>query len=166
MSTALAPAKEAALQHKKIDELENIIFNSGQAILDLPLVHRFTKGMYIREIFMPAGITLTTRIHKTQHPFVLLSGTVSVYIPEGGAVTLTGPHIGITEPGTRRVLYMHTDARWITFHVNEDDETDPDVIVERVTDHPGLPEGIETRSQYLDVVESSLQPQLDYGGAP
>ena len=51
------------------------------------------------------------------------------------------PHVGITPAGTRRVLLMHEDTKWVTTHVT--DLTDPDAIVAEITDHdnPLLPEG-------------------------
>ena len=58
-----------------IDQLEAVLFNCPQ--IDCPLVHRFTPGMYIREIFMPAGTMLTSMIHKTEHPYVVSQGKVN-----------------------------------------------------------------------------------------
>lgn len=79
-------------------------------------VHRFTPGLYTREIFMSAGTLCVTLLHKTEHPFVIIQGIVSVFIPGQGVERYFAPHIGITKPGTRRLLYCHTDVRWMTFH--------------------------------------------------
>ena len=35
--------------------------------LELPLVHYFVNGVYGREIFIPAGVLVAGRIHKTEH---------------------------------------------------------------------------------------------------
>lgn len=83
---------------------------------DYSHVHRFTPGLYIREIFMPAGMLCTSLVHKTEHPFVISQGTVSVFIPGKGVERFTAPYCGITKPGTRRLLYCHTDVVWTTFH--------------------------------------------------
>lgn len=110
----------------------------------LPLTHRFTPGLYIREIFMPAGAFVASKIHRYEHPFVISQGVVSVYIPGEDAVMLRAPHTGITKPGTRRALYIHEDTVWITFHVNPDGLTDPDEIEERIAytpSNPLLPDG-------------------------
>lgn len=80
------------------------------------LTHRFTPGLYIREIFMPAGSMLTSKIHKTEHPYVISSGVVSVWSENDGFQKITGPYTGITKPGTRRLLYIHEDTTWTTFH--------------------------------------------------
>lgn len=99
--------------HDKIDELESKMIE--YPFVECPLVHRFTPGMYIREIFMPAGSMVTSMIHKTEHPFVVSMGIVNVLINEE-VQTIEAPYCGITKPGTRRVLYCVTDVVWTTFH--------------------------------------------------
>lgn len=117
---------------RKITELEKQMEKHPACIKELPVRHLFTPGLYVREIFMPAGTLLTSRIHLLEHPFVISKGKVSVWDDENGVVTLEAPHTGITSPGTRRVLYMHTDTIWSTFHVNPTNETDPDKIGEKI----------------------------------
>src|SRR5215203_343695 len=92
----------------RIDELEQVLVNNFPAV-DCPLTHRFTPGMYIREIFMPKGSTVTSLIHKTTHPFFVLKGKVSVYSENDGQQLIEAPFVGITTPNTRRVLYIHED---------------------------------------------------------
>jgi hypothetical protein len=87
--------------------------------------------MYIREIFMPAGTVVTTLTHKTNHPFVLTKGKLSVW-NNGEVEHLEAPHVGITQPGARRLIIIHEDATWITFHAT--DLTDPDEIAETICD--------------------------------
>ncbi len=38
-----------------VDNLEAAIMECPNELIDAPLVHKFTDGMYIREIFKPAG---------------------------------------------------------------------------------------------------------------
>lgn len=120
---------------KKVDEIEEEIAKLPP--IDFPLTHIFTTGMYTRKIFMsrgPAdamGVLLTSRIHLTDHPFELMSGVVSVWDDEAGWVTMRGPCDGVTKAGTRRILFIHEDAVWITHHVT--DETDPDEAVRKLT---------------------------------
>ena len=80
-----------------------------------PLKHTFADGVYIREIFMPKGTLLTSKIHKTNHPYFIMKGDVSVATEEG-IVRLVAPYSGITKAGTKRLLYMHEDTVWITVH--------------------------------------------------
>ena len=90
----------------------------GEMLEFFPLTHTFTPGLYSRQIFMPAGSMLTSKIHKTEHQFIVSSGRVTVYSESGSVETLSAPHIGITKPGTRRFLLVHEDTTWTTFHAN------------------------------------------------
>ena len=40
-------------------------------------------------------------------------------LTEDGVVNLKAPHNGITLAGTKRVIYTHTDCRFITVHVTD-----------------------------------------------
>lgn len=99
--------------------------------IELPITHRFTPGMYIREIFMPAGAKVVSMEHLTEHPFVISQGKVAVMSENEGEVLYTAPHTGITKPGTRRILSVIEDTIWTTFHVTN--ETDPEKVVLSVT---------------------------------
>lgn len=95
-----------------------------------PVKHDFADGCYIREIFNPAGQLLITKIHKKRHPFFLMKGKMSI-LTENGISTIEAPYNGITEPGTKRAIYTHTDCVFITVHATE--LTDVDEIVNEVT---------------------------------
>jgi len=112
----------------KLDVLQAAMSQLPQ--VNCPLVHRFTPGMYVREIFMPAGSWIISKIHKTEHPFVISKGVVSVWIEGDGWVTFKAPHTGITKPGTRRVLCVHEDCVWTTFHVT--DKKTPEAVEEDI----------------------------------
>jgi hypothetical protein len=129
----LSPEDFQLAMHDLVDRFEESIVGSGLPLAEFPLVHRFTPGLYIREIFMPAGSVLTSKIHKTEHPYVISKGVVSVWTADRGTVTLKAPHTGITKPGTRRVLFVHEDTIWTTFHVGEEDSVEAieDRIIEK-----------------------------------
>ena len=97
-----------------------------------PTEHLFLPGMYIRKIFMPAGSLLTSMQHKTTHPFVIAAGKLRV-MDQTGAVEYEAPFVGVTEAGTKRVLYIHEDTTWLTFHANPENISDPDGMVEYLT---------------------------------
>ena len=96
-----------------------------------PLNHIFTPGLYVRECFLPKGHIFTTRIHLTEHPFVISIGVVSIWSEEDGLVTLRAPYTGVTKAGTRRFLYAYEDTIFSTFHVT--DKTDPDEVEREIT---------------------------------
>lgn len=115
----------AAAADASLDLLEAQMAQHGKPV-ETPLIHRFTPGLYIREILMPAGSLVTSRIHRTTHPYVISKGVISVWTKEDGVQHLRAPHTGITKPGTRRLLYAHEDTIWTTFHPT--DETDVETI--------------------------------------
>ena len=115
-------------KNELIDDLE--LAMAKLPLLDLEVVNRFTDGMYIRELHIPAGTMVTTMTHKTQHPFVVSKGKILVTSDTEGSVTIEAPHTGITEPNTRRAAHALTDTIWTTFHVTN--ETDIDKIAEEI----------------------------------
>ncbi len=101
-----------------------------------PLKHSFGDGCYIREIFMPAGELIVSKIHKKLHPFFVLKGHLSI-LTEDGMQTIKAPYSGITKPGTKRILYMHEDTVFITVHVTDKTELreiEEDVIAKDFSD--------------------------------
>jgi hypothetical protein len=98
---------------------------------ECPVTHRFTPGLYIREIFMPKNTILTSLLHLTTHPFFIMQGEFSVWHRGIEVQRIKAPYTGITEAGTRRLLYIHEDTIWTTCHVT--DLTDPDEIIESIT---------------------------------
>ena len=99
----------------RIDELEEAMVN-GMLPVECPLVHRFTDGMYIREIFMPKGSLVTSKIHNTEHPYTISKGFAKVSIDGSEWEDLQAPYTGITKKGTRRVLFIVEDCVWTTYH--------------------------------------------------
>ena len=133
----------------KIDELESVMLDNFP-IVDCPVTHRFTEGMYVREIFMPAGSLITSKIHKTQHTYFVMKGKCIVWI-DGVEHLIEAPYIGITEPNTRRVLYILEDCIWATSHPNPENET-VEQIGERIIekhDNPHIPLEIKNKLNKL-----------------
>lgn len=107
--------------------LEDVLGNMDQ--LALEPVHRFSEGLYARELTIPAGSVVVGKIHKHAHLNVIMSGRVTVTTPFGSD-ELEGPVIFESKPDTKRAVYAHTDTVWITFHPTE--ETDIEVIEEQI----------------------------------
>lgn len=84
----------------------------------LPVRHLFTPGLYIRECFLPRGTRCTSKIHLTEHPFVISMGRALVWsgIPGEKPEEIGAPFTGITKPGTRRMIHALEDTIWSTFH--------------------------------------------------
>lgn len=114
-----------------IDAMEVALLERFNKI-ECPLNHTFLPGVYMREIFMPAGSKVTSKIHKERHAFFVMKGSANVWIDEVGWQLIKAPYSGVTEPGTRRVLKILEDCFWITVHSNPDDTEDLDLIEERI----------------------------------
>jgi hypothetical protein len=101
---------------KEIDKIEGYIASLPVQVTG-DIYEEGTPGLYTRQITLPKGTLLTSRIHKTCHPFVVLEGAISVYNTLGDTQDLyTTGYRGVTMPGTRRVLYTHELTKWVTFH--------------------------------------------------
>ena len=81
--------------------------------------HYFHGGMYCREVFRHAGVLVVGAVHKKEHFYLIVSGTVQITDGEGNAQEVTGPHLFQSKPGTKRAVYAVTDALCMTFHAIE-----------------------------------------------
>lgn len=78
--------------------------------------HYFHAGMYCREVFRHAGVLVVGKVHKKEHFYLIVSGTVSI-TTDDGVQRVTGPHLFKSGVGTKRAVYSETDALCMTFHV-------------------------------------------------
>lgn len=98
--------------------------------------HYFHGGMYCREVFRHAGVLVVGAVHKKEHFYLIVSGTVAITDGEGNVQEVTGPYLFQSKPGTKRAVYAVTDTLCMTFHAIEATsveeaeaelvETDPD----------------------------------------
>ena len=79
---------------------------------------------------MPKGMLFISKIHKTTHPYFVLTGDVSVLTENGMVVRIKAPCWNMTKAGTKRVLYCHEETVWATVHATE--ETDLEIIEENI----------------------------------
>jgi hypothetical protein len=107
---------------QRMDEIEATLLQNLE-LLTLPLLHRFTDGLYIRELSIPKGTMLTSKTHKTQHQFILLKGVISVWDNDGTEHLLSAPYCGVTQPNTRRIAYAWDDCIWSTCHPNPENKS-------------------------------------------
>jgi hypothetical protein len=114
---------------ERIFDLEAALASLPNALHDnvFPLKHSFGDGIYMREIWIPAGVLLTGKIHRHDHPNVLVTGEVMVVTEHAGLERLAAPVAMISKAGTKRALFTITDTHWITFH-NVGNERDLDRI--------------------------------------
>ena len=121
-----------SLQDKMLDLPDAILPDSDVN----PLKHTFSEKQYIREIRFPKGELVVTKIHKVQHPFFLMSGEIS-FLTEEGETRISSPYYGITNAGTKRVIYVHEDSIFVTVHPTSSkdlNDIEDEIIAEDYTD--------------------------------
>jgi hypothetical protein len=97
---------------------------------EFPVTNRFAGGVYIREIFMPAGNIVIGKIHTTQFFNVLVSGQCLIATTEG-ILHIRAPYTFVSEPGSQKCGLCITDVVWQTIHAT--DSTDVEEIVSGLT---------------------------------
>jgi hypothetical protein len=96
--------------------------------------HYFHGGMYCREVFRHADVLIVGKVHKKEHFYLVVSGTL-VITTDDGVQEITGPHLLCSKPGTKRAVYALTDAICMTFHRVESDNVE-DAEIELVEHDP------------------------------
>lgn len=123
-AVAKAVDQNLALSREKITALKDFMVALPDEVkLPFENRHDFCPGIYARTIFMAADTIVISKIHKTQHFFVVAKGSCTVVDSHGNKQLICAPHLGVTMPGTERALHIHEDCIWTTFHVT--DLTDP-----------------------------------------
>ncbi len=96
-----------------------------QPQVECKVIHHFSKGVYARELHIPAGVILTGEIHKFENLNILSKGKIQVLI--GDAIQeVEAPFTVVSPPGTKRIARTLTDCVWTTIHGT--DEKDLDII--------------------------------------
>ena len=127
---------------EKMTELESTITEFGMQGVELheanPVKHTFAGGCYIREIYNPANHLIVTKIHKKEHPFFLMKGSMSI-LTEEGIQEIEAPYQGVTKPGTKRAIYTHEECIFITVHATDNTsvkEIEEEVVCAKYEDLP------------------------------
>jgi len=99
-----------------------------------PTEHIFHGGMYCRQVFRPTGCLIVGKVHKKEHFYFIVFGTVAITTDEG-VQRITGPAMLCSKPGTKRAVLAETDALCVTFH-RTDATTVEDAEADLVEDDP------------------------------
>lgn len=98
-------------------------------LIDVPVDHHFAPGVYMRQMNAKAGTLVVSKMHRTEHMNILLTGSLTV-ATENGIELLKAPLVIKSIPGTKRIGYFHEDSSWITVHPTR--TTDLDLIEQQV----------------------------------
>lgn len=105
------------MMRQKVESLQQELMKLPQ--YEPETKHYFHGGMYCREVFRHAGVLVVGAVHKKEHFYLIVSGTVQITDGEGNAQEVTGPHLFQSKPGTKRAVYAVTDTLCMTFHATE-----------------------------------------------
>lgn len=84
------------------------------------------RGVYAKELHIPAGYDLVSHSHEYDHISILAFGSVFWKAGDGVSQLITGPGAITVRAGVTHELHALTDAVW--FCVHPTDETDPDKV--------------------------------------
>ncbi len=125
-------------------ELQDKMLEMEQA--EITTKHRFTDGVYSREITIPRDVCLIGAKHLTRHFFIISKGKCIINDGKSTEI-LESPYHGITEIGTKRAILAMEDTVFTTFHVTN--ETDIDKIEKDIIE----PEGLKIQNNPLKVIK-------------
>lgn len=95
------------------------LFEFQQA--DAPVIHRFSPGLYVRELHMPGGCLAVGHYHKYEHFNIFLEGHIFIFKDDGTVQELKAPMMFNAPPG-KKSGYVVEDSIWL--NVFATDETD------------------------------------------
>ena len=111
---------------ESVKDMEREMFamnGGGDGLQDFPLKHHFAPHVYGREMLIPAGGTITGKIHRHAHLNIIVRGH-AVVATEFGDKEVRGGDVFVSEPGTKRAVHAIEDTVWITIHPNHSDTQD------------------------------------------
>lgn len=135
--------RDLAASSPRIEALERALVERPQ--VELRVEHAFFPGLYVRTLHIPAGVMATSKIHRTEHPFVVTAGAILVFGEREGPRLIEAPYYGRTMPGDRRAGYALSDTVWTSFHathLTDPDEIEREIILPHVPGFPPAPEAL------------------------
>jgi hypothetical protein len=114
--------------------------------------HTFHAGMYCREVFRHAGVLVVGKVHKQEHFYMIVYGTVAI-TTDDGVQEVVGPYLFSSKPGVKRAVYAVTDTLCLTFH-RTDTKNVEDAEAEMVEEEPDsmYSSGNRIKNQPLEVL--------------
>lgn len=139
-----APARET------IQRVQDVLATMPQA--ETGLEHFFADGMYGRRCTIPADAVVVGKIHRHEHFVLLIKGSVTINT-DRGMERISAPHVWVSPPGAKRILYTHEDCEFFTTHLNHDNGRDLEAIEAQVIE----PEGLLTHEPEVSEFKDELQ---------
>lgn len=115
---------------KKIVDLEHEVAKLPQ--YECPLKHYFAEGLYVREIFIPAGCVLVGYVHMQDCVTTISKGVIAINDGELTTV-LRAPFTKTVPAGSKKAGYALEDTIWCDAYVNPDNDRSIEKLEARLT---------------------------------
>lgn len=126
-----SPTADRQAWRERIQQFENALTRApGQFTPDL--MQYFCGGVYLRQVFFPAGTLVTGKIHRYPCLNILVQGELEV-VTEEGPKLLVAPLVFESPAGVKRAARVLSDTLWITVHAYEGEERDGDAMADLLT---------------------------------
>ena len=140
MSSDITQSAESL--RSKVDRLEHEMLNLPQ--IEIPVQHGFGPGFYARTITIPAGATITGKVHATEHIFMVTKGDITL-ITDDGVLRVQAGYQAVCKPGMKRAGHAHAETVCVNIHIT--DETDlakleSDLIIAPALEAPEVQEAL------------------------
>lgn len=117
----------SVVTRERIEDLQRAMSDvpqdTGNGVSHMETQHAFAGGMYCRRFFIPAGMLIVSKVHKTEHLFIGCSGRL-VVVGQGERFVLTSGGVVPSPVGTKRVVLSETDCVVMTVHKTDVTEVD------------------------------------------
>lgn len=112
------------LPNNLVEALEQkLLVDKSLVLPECSMEHRFSDGVYVREITMPTGAIILGAEHTTTHFNIVSKGAcILVDLDTGELIDIVAPCTFESKAGVRKVLYIVEECVWSTVHVTN--ETD------------------------------------------
>lgn len=120
--------KLATTMRQKVERLEETLKHLPQ--VECPTRMLYAPHVAMREMIVPAGVTATGAVHKTEHRTIVVGRCVLV--TGEGTVDIDGYANLLSKPGVKRAIVAITETIVTTIHPT--DETDESKLAEMLTE--------------------------------
>jgi hypothetical protein len=118
-----------AAARSRLHALERAMMEMPQ--FECPVKHYFADGVYVREIFIPAGVALVGYVHLQDCVSSMLKGVLA--ITDGSNTTILRAPMIVTVPaGSKKAGYAIEDTVFSDCYANPDNEMNIDVLEARL----------------------------------
>lgn len=156
-------AEVMSLADIDLDELEAELITVDQ--VEVPIVHHFAPGVYIREARFSKGSFVIGHRHRCSHLNVMLEGHLT--LANGLDVTAPTMFVG---GDTRKAAVMHTDCVWLNIYATDEQDVGKLEDMFMIKSQAALDQErahVETITQFvIDAREDYLRVVAEIGFTP